>query len=252
MLEAILVAAKNITHADGGTLYRVTDERALKFEIMRNDTLKIAMGGTTGVEIPFYPIGLFDKEGKPVTTMVACYAVHHDESVNIADAYTQEGFDFSGTKNFDEKTGYRSQSFLTVPMKNHENEIIGVLQLINAKDPATNAVVPFSVADQHLAESLASQAAIALTNRLLIIHLQILFLYARRSAHERCDCRVCAKTAGLIWLSFFSSASAIRNGSDNCRSCGNELGQRIGISGNGRLRRICVGFLRRDRGLYRT
>ena len=175
LLEAILVAAKNITNADGGTLYRVTDERALKFEIMRNDTLKIAMGGTTGVEIPFYPIALFDKEGKPVTTMVACYAVHHDESVNIADAYSQEGFDFSGTKNFDKKTGYRSQSFLTVPMKNHENEIIGVLQLINAKDPVTNAVNPFSVADQHLAESLASQAAIALTNRLLIIHLQNLF-----------------------------------------------------------------------------
>ena len=175
LLEAILIAAKNITHADGGTLYRVTDERALKFEIMRNDTLNMAMGGTTGVEIPFHPISLFDKEGKPVITMVACYAVHHDESVNIADAYGQEGFDFSGTKNFDQKTGYRSQSFLTVPMKNHENEIIGVLQLINAKDPVTNAIAPFSVADQHLAESLASQAAIALTNRLLIIHLQNLF-----------------------------------------------------------------------------
>ena len=174
LLEAILIAAKNITRADGGTLYRVTDGRALKFEIMRNDTLKIAMGGTTGVEIPFYPISLF-KDGKPVNSMVACYAVHHDESVNIADAYSQEGFDFSGTKNFDKKTGYRSQSFLTVPMKNHENEIIGVLQLINAKDTVTRAVVPFSIADQHLAESLASQAAIALTNRLLIIHLQNLF-----------------------------------------------------------------------------
>ena len=175
LLEAILVAAKKITNADGGTLYRVTDERSLKFEIMRNDTLNIAMGGTTGVEIPFYPIALFDKAGKPVTTMVACYAVHHDESVNIADAYTQEGFDFSGTKNFDKKTGYRSQSFLTVPMKNHENEIIGVLQLINAIDSATGTVIPFSLADQQVAESLASQAAIALTNRLLIIHLQNLF-----------------------------------------------------------------------------
>ena len=94
------------------------------------------MGGTTGVEIPFYPIYLFDKDGKPVKSMVAAYAVHHDRSVNIADAYTEEGFDFTGTKNFDKKTGYRSQSFLTVPMKNHEGEIIGVLQLINAKDPA--------------------------------------------------------------------------------------------------------------------
>ena len=175
LLEAILIAAKTITNADGGTLYRVTEERTLKFEIMRNDTLNIAMGGTTGVEIPFYPLYLYDKEDQPVTTMVAAYAVHHDKSVNIADAYTQEGFDFSGTNNFDKKTGYRSQSFLTVPMKNHENEIIGVLQLLNAKDRVTGTVISFSPEDQQLAESLASQAAIALTNRLLINHLENLF-----------------------------------------------------------------------------
>ena len=175
LLEAILLAAKKITRADGGTLYRVTDENTLKFEIMRNDTLNIAMGGTTGVSIPFAPIHLFDPDGKPVNTMVAAYAFHHDTSVNIADAYTQEGFDFSGTKNFDKNTGYRSQSFLTVPMKNHENEIIGVLQLLNARDKTSGAVSAFLPADQQLAESLASQAAIALTNRLLINHLQNLF-----------------------------------------------------------------------------
>jgi HD-GYP domain-containing protein (c-di-GMP phosphodiesterase class II) len=175
LLEAILLAAKKITNADGGTLYRVMDERTLKFEIMRNDTLKIAMGGTTGVEIPFPPINLFDLDGKPVNTMVAAYAFHHDTSVNIADAYIEEGFDFSGTKNFDKQTGYRSQSFLTVPMKNHENEIIGVLQLLNAKEHASGTVSPFSSEDQQLAESLASQAAIALTNRLLINHLENLF-----------------------------------------------------------------------------
>jgi len=175
LLERILVAAKDITHADGGTLYRMTEEKSLKFEIIRNDTLGIAMGGTTGVEIPFYPIYLFDKDGKAVHSMVAAYAVHHDRSVNIADAYTEEGFDFTGTKNFDKKTGYRSRSFLTMPMKNHEGQIIGVLQLINAKDPRSGEVVAFSDTDQHLAESLASQAAIALTNRLLINHLENLF-----------------------------------------------------------------------------
>ena len=175
LLEIILIAAKDITHADGGTLYRMTEEKSLKFEIIRNDTLGIAMGGTTGVEIPFYPIFLFDKDGTPVKTMVAAYAVHHDRSVNVADAYTAEGFDFTGTKNFDKKTGYRSTSFLTVPMKNHDGEVIGVLQLLNSKDPATGEVVAFSDADQHLAESLASQAAIALTNRLLINHLENLF-----------------------------------------------------------------------------
>jgi HD-GYP domain-containing protein (c-di-GMP phosphodiesterase class II) len=175
LLERILIAAKDITHADGGTLYRMTEDKTLKFEIIRNDTLGIAMGGTTGVEIPFYPINLFDKDGKPVLTMVAAYAVHEDRSVNIADAYTEAGFDFTGTQNFDKKTGYRSQSFLTMPMKNHEGVIIGVLQLINAKEPRSGEVVAFSDTDQHLAESLASQAAIALTNRLLINHLENLF-----------------------------------------------------------------------------
>src|SRR6185295_5256293 len=128
-----------------------------------------------GVPIPFPPVRLFDEQGKPVHSMVAAYAVHHDCSVNIADAYTEKGFDFSGTKRFDEKTGYRSKSFLTIPIKNHENEIIGVLQLINAKNKVTGAVRPFSDADQRLAESLASQAGIALTNRLLINHLENLF-----------------------------------------------------------------------------
>ena len=175
LLEAILVAAQKITNADGGTLYRMTEERTLKFEIMRNDTLEIAMGGTTGVEIPFYPVHLFDKDAVPIKSMVAAYAVHHDQSVNIADAYTEEGFDFSGTKNFDKKTGYRSKSFLTVPMKNHENEIIGVLQLLNAKNPASGVVTAFTKEAQQLAESLASQAAIALTNRALISHLENLF-----------------------------------------------------------------------------
>ena len=175
LLEAILIAAKDIANAEGGTLYRMTDEQALRFEIMRNDSLGIAMGGTSGVDIPFYPVNLFDKDGKAINTMVAAYAVHHDCSVNIADAYSEAGFDFSGTKNFDKKTGYRSISFLTVPMKNHEEEIIGVLQLINAKDRNTGKVVAFSDDDQRLAESLASQAAIALTNRLLINHLEALF-----------------------------------------------------------------------------
>jgi HD-GYP domain-containing protein (c-di-GMP phosphodiesterase class II) len=175
LLEKILIAAKTITNADGGTLYRINDEGNCQFEIMRTDSLNIAMGGTTGVAIPFYPIHLIGREGLPNNSMVVAYSVLHDRTVNIPDAYVADGFDFSGTKNFDKKTGYRSKSFLTVPMKNHENEIIGVLQLINAQDRNTGQIIPFSAADQSLAESLASQAAIALTNRLLINQLEELF-----------------------------------------------------------------------------
>jgi HD-GYP domain-containing protein (c-di-GMP phosphodiesterase class II) len=86
-----------------------------------------------------------------------------------------DGFDFSGTRAFDSKTGYRSKSFLTVPMLNHDRETIGVLQLINAQDPSTGNIVPFSASDQRLAESLASQAAVAITNRMLINQLEGLF-----------------------------------------------------------------------------
>ncbi len=174
LLESILLAAKEITNADGGTLYRVEDGR-MRFEIMRTDSLGIAMGGTTGAAIPFPPISLRGPDGQPNEHQVVAYAVNHDCTINIADAYEAEGFDFSGTRQFDKSTGYRSKSFLTVPMKNHESEIIGVLQLLNAREPASGEIVPFSTEDQRLAESLASQAAIALTNRLLIDQLEKLF-----------------------------------------------------------------------------
>jgi HD-GYP domain-containing protein (c-di-GMP phosphodiesterase class II) len=178
LLEKILVAAKAITRAAGGTLYVLepSDEGPrLRFAIMRNEALDIAMGGTTGNPIPFYPVHLYGKDGQPNNQMVAAYAALTGKTVNIADAYSQEGFDFSGTRNFDRKTGYRSKAFLTVPMKNHEAEIIGVLQLINRIDPTTGEIGAFTSSDQRLAESLASQAAIALTNRHLINQLEVLF-----------------------------------------------------------------------------
>ncbi len=175
LLENILDAAKKITNADAGTLYLVDAEKqVLTFEILSNDSLKIRMGGTSGVPIPFYPIQLY-VEGQPNNAMVVSHAALSGETVNISDAYIAAGYDFSGTKKFDAKTGYHSRSFLAVPMRNHENEIIGVLQLINATDRATGKVLRFSNDDQKLLESLASQAAIAISNRRLIQQLEDLF-----------------------------------------------------------------------------
>lgn len=176
LLENILLAAKDITHADGGTLYRVTEDgKSLRFEIMRTQSLDIAKGGTASesIDLPTLPLHLAD--GKPNDSLVAAYAAIHHKTVNIADAYAEPNFDFSGTKQFDQRTGYHSKSFLAVPMKNHEGELIGVLQLINALDPASGQVVPFQLTDERLAESLASQAAIAITNRDLLIQLETLF-----------------------------------------------------------------------------
>jgi len=175
LMEMILLGAKEITNADAGTLYTVTEDQCLKFEIIYTETLGVAMGGSTGKEIPFPPLPLYLNDGTPNLNMVAAYAVINNKTVNIDDAYQADGFDFSGTRKFDASTGYRSKSFLTVPMKNHENEIIGVLQLINATDPETKEIVVFSHENQQLVESLASQAAVALTNHNLIQGLKSLF-----------------------------------------------------------------------------
>lgn len=176
LLERILIAAKQITGADGGTLYSIDESGThLKFEILRNNSLDITMGGTSGKAIPFPPLPLAKPDGTPNESMVAVCCALHKRTINIPDAYVAENFDFSGTRAFDTKTGYRSKSFLTVPMKNHENELIGVVQLINALDHDTGNVIPFSAESQRLVESLASQASIAVSNRQLIVQQEKLF-----------------------------------------------------------------------------
>lgn len=177
LLERILLAAKSITNADGGTIYRTAEDgQTLRFEILHTDSLRIAMGGTSGNPVDFPDLPLRDTNGAPNDSMVAAYAAIHCQTVNVADAYSEPHFDFSGTRQFDKRTGYRSKSFLTVPMRDHEGTVIGVLQLINALAPDDHQeVVSFSATDQSLAESLASQAAIALSNRILVAQLEALF-----------------------------------------------------------------------------
>ena len=175
LLEMILLEAKRISNADGGTLYMMTDHQRLKFSIMITNSLNIHMGGTSGKEIPFYPVKLYMDDGQPNKSMIAANAGLTGDTINIPDAYKAKGFDFSGTKSFDEKTGYRSKSFLTVPLKNHEDEIIGVLQLLNAQDIKTKKVIPFSEGVQKSVEALSSQPAVAITNKNLIKDLEVLF-----------------------------------------------------------------------------
>ena len=167
LLELILIRAMDITCADGGTLYMMTDDGRLGFEIMHTRSLNIYKGGS-GEAVPFYPIALYDEAGQPNNHMVAARAAISGQTVNIPDAYANGEFDFSGTRNFDNKTGYRSTSFLTTPMTNHESDIIGVLQLINATEAESGRIVPFSALDQQLVESLASQAAVTITTKNLI------------------------------------------------------------------------------------
>ncbi|TNF91736.1 MAG: GAF domain-containing protein, partial [Gammaproteobacteria bacterium] len=174
LLEMILDGAQEITNADGGTLYTLNEQNELEFQIVRTKSLGLKSGGVSADPVPFKPLPLY-KDGEPNLQMIAAYVAINQETINIADAYDAEGFDFSGTKAFDKNTGYRSKSFLTLPMKNHQGEVIGVLQLLNAIDPESGQVVSFSENDQRFAESLASQAAVAVTNSRLIEEQRLMF-----------------------------------------------------------------------------
>lgn len=167
LLEIILLSAKELTNADGGSLYILTD-RTLSFELIHTTSLGIHMGGTSGKPITFPPIPLDHADGTPNLNNVVTTAIIERRLINIPDAYQNSQFDFSGTRAFDQRTGYHSQSFLSVPMQDHEGQIIGALQLLNAIDPDSKQVVPFSLEDEGLVASLASQAAIALTRKRLI------------------------------------------------------------------------------------
>ena len=177
LLEMILLEAKRIANSDGGTLYMMTDDNRLRFEIMMTDSLGVHNGGTSTEKIPetIYPVKLYDDEGNANKSMVAAYVGLTGETVNLPDAYKAEGFDFTGTKMFDKKFGYHSKSFLTVPLKNHEDEIIGVLQLLNAQTQKTKKIISFKPEIQKMVEALASQAAVAITNKNLIRDLEALF-----------------------------------------------------------------------------
>lgn len=175
LLNQILEAAQVLTHADGGTIYLIR-QRQLEFAIIRNNSLGIHLGGRGGDALAHNPIPMYLADGSPNLSTISASAAISGHTINIADAYDSSEFDFSGTRRFDALNGYRSQSFLTVPMKDHESNVIGVLQLINAQDAATGAIIPFDRDDQYLVESLASQAAVVMTNRQLIVRLEELFV----------------------------------------------------------------------------
>ena len=173
LLERILLETMSLCNADAGTLYLPTEDKTLRFAMVHTRSLGIALGGTTGKEILFRPLQLYDAEsGEPNFRNVATYVALKGESINVADIYMDEIFDFTGTKAFDAQNNYCTISNLTIPLKDHHSDVIGVLQLINAQDPETGAPIPFSSYLQQVAESLASQASVALHNKSLLDHQQ--------------------------------------------------------------------------------
>jgi HD-GYP domain-containing protein (c-di-GMP phosphodiesterase class II) len=172
LLEMIVSEARRFTNADGGTLYIKNGRNELEFKIVQSDSLNLKMGGAAFQSQGNWPaIPLRHEDGSENHRHVSAHCVLVGEAVNIAEVYSAD-FDFQGVRDFDRRTGYRSKSMLLVPMRGHENEVIGVLQLLNARDRQTGTVIGFN--DHEIADltSLASQAAIAVTNVRLVGELE--------------------------------------------------------------------------------
>lgn len=162
LLDTIISEAMNLTRCEAGTLYILKDNK-LYFKILRNDLLNVYKG-KNGEEVDMPPVALDEK-------YVCAYAAIHKKSVNVADVYMDQNFDWKGPREYDKVTGYRTQSMLVIPLINHEEEVIGVLQLMNARDD-DHAVCEFGEDQEFVTFSLASQAAISVSNMNMIQELK--------------------------------------------------------------------------------
>ncbi len=189
LLEMIVEESRNLTYADAGTLYIVNDAGShLDFAILQNDTLAVRQGGTSGKPITLPPVPLAVND-QPNHGNVSAHVAITGQTVNIPDVYQAQGFDFTGPRKYDAATGYRSQSMLVMPLTNHENDIIGVLQLLNAKNPEDGTIIAFHEEYEEMAASLASQAAVALTTAKLVLDLKTLFDAFIKSIATAIDCK---------------------------------------------------------------
>jgi len=198
LMDRILTEARKLTNAEGGTFYRLVgkaNERALEFTVIQNPALGIESMIVDPNVNGWDAIQLFNND-QPNLSNVASSVAITGNAVNIADAYASDSFDFSGTRKFDEAKGYRSQSFLTVPLLNHENTVIGVVQLINARE--NGQIIPFSNDNQVKLEGMAKYAAISLDNQLLVkSHKDLLDAFIQslaqiidvRSSHTSAHCQ---------------------------------------------------------------
>ena len=176
LLEILVETAMSLTHAQAGTVY-LTDQNqtGLRFVFARNQLIDLEKAGLLDVAKHSGVLPFRSSDGSENHANVSVHVALTQCAVNIADVYATEKFNFSGTRAIDQKIGYRSQSMVVVPMVNHQGALLGVLQLINACPKADGQVVAFTSHDQSLAESLASQASIALSNHRLIQDLELIF-----------------------------------------------------------------------------
>lgn len=157
ILNNILLNAKEFTNSDGGTIYIAYGDK-LTFKHVLNDSLNIVQNDTDEPD----DVWNYLEINKENANMVSVKCALDKEIIKIDDVYDNNLFDFNGTRKFDEKTGYRSKSMLVIPMIGDDNNLVGVLQLINKLDVYKKNILPFTKDDENLAHSLASQASVAI------------------------------------------------------------------------------------------
>lgn len=187
IFDMILEEGISFTRADAATIYKVNEDATkLEFEIVYNATLNLREGGTRG-PINWKSIDLYNEDGTPVTNKIVTNVYHNKHSLCFDDVYEAEGYDVSGTIKTDGDNNYRCKSMLTIPLKNHEDRVLGVIQFINAMDEEGN-IISFTEEHKAMLSSLSSQAAIALSNKKLIQDLEELlnqFIRSIAGAIER-------------------------------------------------------------------
>ncbi len=164
LLQNVVDESMSITNCDAGTLY-ILDENKLKFMIMITKSKGIRKGGD-GRPIPLPPVDLDSQS-------VCAYVARNKTTMNIADVYNDQSYDWQGPKKYDELNNYHTQSLAVVPLIDHEQKVIGVIQLLNALDDNGN-LIPFSFEKQYILEAIASLAAISLSNHNMINQMQAL------------------------------------------------------------------------------
>ena len=191
----ILDEAMYFTNADAATIYTVSEDRkALDFKVICTLSKNLRLGIADTSKWPSVP--LYNEDGSQRLANFVSYVAHTGEPLSIDDVYNQNLFDAAGTKKYDSNNNYHSKSMAAIPLKNHENEVLGVIQLINSID-AKGEVVSFSKQNILMLSSLASQAAISLSNKKLIESLEELLYQFIQSIAAAID-RKSKNTGGHI------------------------------------------------------
>ena len=167
-MEMVVQGQKELANADGGILYSRLDDGSLAYEILRFDTLELRLGGLSGQSVPDEHIAVRDASGRPRYDHPVAHALLTERTLRVANVYDNNDFDFTDIFEFDKLHGYRTQSFLAVPLRPREGEVLGVLVLINARASGSGRIVPFSTEARRFMEALASQAAVAQDNQNLM------------------------------------------------------------------------------------